>query len=193
MLAVNARDLIGQYTPPDVRRGDRVFCKFRLAWCRVTSWSDAPVSWPRVQQIGIRGGSGLLVNAELRRAIRTESAEAIMHHFGVKSTAVWRWRTWAGAGGHTGTKGTRRAMRAVALKGAATMREPGVTDAERVARSRHAKAVGKKYPDRWEGKGGWTTAEVALLDTEDDDTIARKTGRSEHAIRAKRRRLKLAN
>jgi len=45
---------------------------------RVTSWTDAPISWPRYQPIGQRGGCGLLLDDDLARAVRRESATAIM-------------------------------------------------------------------------------------------------------------------
>ena len=41
--------LIGVYRPPPVRRGERVYCRYRAAWCRVTSVTGATVPWPRAQ------------------------------------------------------------------------------------------------------------------------------------------------
>jgi hypothetical protein len=55
-------ELIGRYRPPGVIRGDRVDCLYRRAPCVVTSWSDAPIAWPRVHALGCRGGTGLWVN-----------------------------------------------------------------------------------------------------------------------------------
>jgi hypothetical protein len=68
--------LIGTHTPPNVREGQRVYCRYRRAWCRVTRWTDAPVSWPRCIQVGIRGGSGLLISRELVRAVRTSAGSS---------------------------------------------------------------------------------------------------------------------
>src|SRR5262249_59143650 len=41
------RLLAGPYTPPPLRRGERTFCLYRDADVTVTSWTSAPISWPR--------------------------------------------------------------------------------------------------------------------------------------------------
>jgi hypothetical protein len=73
-----------------------VRCLYRGAWCKVTSWTDAPISWPRVLPAGGRSHPGLLVTTELRRAIRTESAEALKHWFGISTLVAWKLRRRAG-------------------------------------------------------------------------------------------------
>jgi hypothetical protein len=96
--------LIGSYTPPVVRIGERVTCLFRDCDCKVTSVSNARIPWPRVQPIGQRGGSGLWVCDELVKAITTESAQALKYHFGVSDGVVWRWRKAFGVGGRATNK-----------------------------------------------------------------------------------------
>ena len=48
---------------PDVLRSLRrgLACLYRDCHVIITNWSDAPISWPRRQRRGQRGGSGLLV------------------------------------------------------------------------------------------------------------------------------------
>jgi hypothetical protein len=81
-----------------------------------TSWTDAPISWPRALPVGEKGHPGLLVDDELARAVRTESAVAVMHWWGVGVGVVWRWRKALGVG-LMDSPGTRRLIHATARKG----------------------------------------------------------------------------
>jgi hypothetical protein len=65
--------LNGPYRAPAVQVGDRVFCHVR-GTAVVTAWTTAPIQWPRCRPLGARGGSGMLVDDELARAIRCESS-----------------------------------------------------------------------------------------------------------------------
>ncbi len=184
--------LIGTYTPPAVKKGERVSCLFRDCDCTVTSWSDAPISWPRVQPREQRGGCGLWVNDTLVRAIRTESAEALMYWFGVSANVVWRWRKAFGVSGTATTPGTRKAHRQACRAGAEGMRAKEWTDKELDDKADLAKRLGKRPGPRWTpATGGWTPAQLALLGTDHDTAIACKLRRSLAAVRKKRVRLKI--
>jgi hypothetical protein len=80
--------LLGTYPPPAVRVGSRVRCLYRGAACKVTSFTDAPIPWARVLPAGGMGRPGVLVNATMRRAIKTESAEAVKHWLGLSTLVV---------------------------------------------------------------------------------------------------------
>src|SRR5437868_9835811 len=87
------RLLFRPYSPPPLRRGDRATCLYRDHDVVVTTWTDARISWPRCRAVGPSGsGYGLFVNDELARAIRTESAAAIIHWWGVSANTIWSWR-----------------------------------------------------------------------------------------------------
>src|SRR5262245_45272797 len=116
--------LFGPYTAPPLRRGARAFCQFRDAEVVVTSWTDAPIAWPRCRLLRGRGGSGLLVDEELARAMRTESAAAVMFWWGASSTAVNNWPRALGVT-RTNTEGTHRLMLAASAAGAAVVHYRG--------------------------------------------------------------------
>lgn len=68
--------IFGPHYPPPLRKGDRAFCFVRDCDVVITSWTDARISWPKCRSVGTRGGYSMLVNEELARAIRNESASA---------------------------------------------------------------------------------------------------------------------
>lgn len=86
------RLLHGPYVSPPLRVGDRTVCLARDCDVKVTSWTNVRISWPRCQPVGQRGGSGILVEEELARAVRCESALAIRYWWGAidKTVAWWR-------------------------------------------------------------------------------------------------------
>jgi hypothetical protein len=104
--------LFGPYEPPPLRKGERTHCLYRDALVVVTNWSGGRISWPRCRALGHRGGSGLLAEEELARAITHESATALMYWWGITCSTVTLWRTALGVKGLTGTEGTRRLVQA---------------------------------------------------------------------------------
>ena len=184
--------LIGTYAAPAVKRGEVVTCLYRDRDCTVTVMSDAPIPWPRVQPRGEQGGSGLWVNADLVKAIRTESAAALRYWFGVGVTVVWKWRRTFGVGGRATTRGSRAAIRAAARAGAEAMKSRGWTTDERKAKAATARRIRLRPPTRWTpARGGWTADQVALLGTDHDEAIAKRIGRSPGAVTSKRVGLKI--
>src|SRR5262249_10128402 len=151
---------------------------------------DAPISWPRVSPAGGRGRRGVLVNATMRRAIKTESAAALKYHFGLSTLVVWKLRTWARVEGHTRTTGSRHLPQGVSDRGAAGIKAKEWTDAELAARSELSKRLGLKPPGRW-AETGWTAAQEALLGTDHDDVIAERIGRTPEAVTMRRKRKKI--
>ena len=176
--------LLGSYNPPAVRIGQRVFCRVRHKWCRVTSFTDAPISWPRGQPLKQKGGGGVVVNATLERAIRTESAESLRHFFGVTRGVVWRWRKAFGIP-RAGTPGSAARIAESSAKGAAAMKSKEWTAEELDRKSKLSKLLGLKPTGRW-AVGGWTDEQRALLGTDDDEVIAARVGRTKGAVRAQR-------
>src|SRR4051812_42013005 len=138
--------LLGSYRPPAVRVGGRAYCRFRKTWCRVTSWTDAPVPWPRGVPAGPgrKGFPGLIVTRALERAIRTESALALKHHFGVRTTLAWRYRKWAGVEGRRKTPGSRQLHQNVSEPGAAGIRAKDWTDEELDRKAEAARRCGTR-------------------------------------------------
>jgi hypothetical protein len=83
----------GPYTPLSLHKGDRATCLYRDADVVITRWSDGRLSWPRCRVVDCpRGGSGLLVDAELARAVRTEAALAVAYGWGTREETVTLWR-----------------------------------------------------------------------------------------------------
>ena len=69
--------LFGPYQPPNLQIWDRTHCLLCGSNGRITSWSDAPFSWPRCQPIGQRGGCGILLDNELAHTARRQSLSSL--------------------------------------------------------------------------------------------------------------------
>jgi hypothetical protein len=189
------RLLHGPYRPPRLRRGDRATCLFKDCDVVVTGWTDARISWPRCRPVDApRSHPSPLVDDELARAVRQESAAAVRYWWGVSAGVVWRWRR-ALQVTRTNNEGSRRRMRAAAEAGAARLR--AVARARTRAARRHRPA-GAPDPRTYWPRGHpapprWPDADLALLGTLPVDEVARRTGRSRNAVRQRRERLGLPN
>ena len=129
----------------------------------------------------------MLVTDELVRAIRAESAAALMHWFGVGKKAVWRWRLALLPGkGKFRSPGSWKAHAKACAAGGAALQEKDWTEEELDRKA--AASKGREPPHRWKGRGGWTAKEVALCGTAPDAEVAARLGRTRQAVRAKRGR-----
>jgi len=154
--------LFGPYTAPPLRKGERTFCLFRDCPVVVAAWSDAPIPWPRCYYAeGRARGCGLLVDEELVRAIKHESAAAVMFWWGVSRNTARRWRGAFGVG-RTDNEGTHRLVYG---------------------------AIQANMDSRPYGGRVWTPGEAALAGALPDGEVARRTGRTRNAVAVKRREL----
>jgi hypothetical protein len=177
----NAKLLFGPYSPPPLKKGDRATCLYRDADVVITSWSDSRISWPRCRAIGHRGGSGLLVDDELARAVRNESAAALMYWWGITGSTAARWRTALGVLGLTGTEGTRRLVRAGQVRRVAKLRakRPPPEQAQRPAARQLDRIRGLQAVNR---ECAWPAEHLALL-----GILNRRRGRGPHRPLRERR------
>jgi hypothetical protein len=185
--------LYGPYQAPPLKRGDKATCLFRDCTVVVTSWTSARIAWPRCRAIDSAGGSGLLVDEELARAVRNESAEAVKFWWGASPTAVGNWRRALGVG-RTDNEGTRRLVQAAAEMGAEAVKDRDWSEEEREARRRQAveMSLGANLILGYHGPR-WTPEDVALLGVLTDDEVAQRTGRTPEAVRQKREELNIPN
>jgi hypothetical protein len=112
--------LFGPYRPPALKVGDRSMCLYRNAPVVIYDWSVARIPWPLCYHAGTRAsGKGLLVDEELARVVRLESAVAVGHWWGVSGATVRKWRKVVGAG-RKNNPGSQRLIRAAVLKASAS-------------------------------------------------------------------------
>ena len=156
----------------------------------VTGTSTGRIPGPRCRAFGTHGGgSGILLDDELARAVRCESALAIRHWWGVNARTVAWWRRALGVS-RTNNERSRQLIHAAAKAGAAAMRERGVTDEEADERSVQAKQRNQgRFLPRGGGQPLWTKEQIELLGTLPDAEVAKRIGRPVDGVRLMRTRL----
>jgi len=192
----NAVLLFGPYQAPALRIGDRALCLLRDCQVVVTSWTAAPIPWPRCRAEGTHGGgSGLLLDEELARAVRHESAAAVMFHWGVTAGVVWRWRKAMNVG-RADPEGTRQLIRTTAAAGGKAIQERGFTDEQCDERSQRARLLNpaQYLSKNRHGRGPpWSREHLELLGRLPDAEVATQIGRTEEAVRVMRGRQGIPN
>ena len=185
--------LFGPYAAPRLRKGDRAACLYKDCDVVVTGWTDARISWPRCRPLGVpRSRPSLLVDEELARAVRHESAAALRHWWGVSELLVWKWRRALGVD-RVNCPGSQRLIRAASEEGAAQVRGQELPP-EQVERRRQTAldlGLGRNLLPGYNRGPRWTRRELALLGTDDDEAVASKIGLTPKAVRVMRRRLKV--
>jgi len=180
--------LEGPYHPPALRKGDRAFCFYRDCDVVVTSWSNGRITWPRARPID-GGGTTYLVEEELLRAIRTESAQALHYWWGAARGVVVKWR--AALGVHRlNNPGTMRLNQlAVEASNAVTRGQRLTRKQVKERRERAIRLNLAKYMMPCPNPGGsrpWTRKELRALGKATDEEVAARIGRTEIAVRCKR-------
>jgi len=180
--------LFGPYKAPSLKRGDHTFCLARDCDVVVTSWTAARISWPRCNIVGQMGGSGILVDEELARAIRNESALAIRYWWGVGHGTVWWWRQQLGVD-RKGNEGTKRLMALAAAKGAAAVKAKTWSQTERQSKARLARQLnqarflrGPNNPRLWKPDELTLLKDLRLSDAQ----VAACIDKTATAVRVKR-------
>lgn len=184
--------LHGTYRPPALKRGDRAHCHVRDCEMRVTGWSGGHIPWPKgCERKQSPGSPGIIVDEELARAVRHESATAVMYWWGVSNVTVIKWRRALGVT-RKNNEGTH-ALVCAAMKKAKAAQNPVRSDEYRETQRQHTL---RRRP--WEKnpppppENPWRPEELALLGTGTDLEVARKVDRSRVAVKSKRRKLGIA-
>jgi hypothetical protein len=148
-------------------------------------WTAAPISWPLCRRLGrYKGGASLLVEDELARAIRNESAQALYYWWGVSTKLVWQWRKSLGVA-RMDSAGSRRLILAASERGLALLRGQPVP--AHVRDFLRQIAIEKDFAAKLACRP--TAEEEALLGTDSDQAVAALLGRTPDEVRLKRTRL----
>jgi hypothetical protein len=103
----STRLYFGPNRTPRFHYGPVIMCEVR-GEVIIKRLKDSPIPWPMGQRRGERA-VGLIIYKDLARAIRTEAAVAVAHHWGVTAQTVTAWRKALGVEPTTlGTSELRR-------------------------------------------------------------------------------------
>lgn len=174
----------GPYSPPSVHVGQLVECSLRGPVV-VRGWTQGRISWPwyRVTR------SALILCGDLEQAVHTESAQAIIHWWGVSSPTVSAWRKFLGVRGLTpGDLRLKRAWIPEILgeeqRALGRLAAHNPQTAARIVATRRERGGGNTKP--------WAAHEDALLGTIPDAQAARQLGRASSPVGIRRRLLGIA-
>lgn len=156
------RLLHGPYNAPKTRKGGMLTCLVR-GKVRVDGISTARISWPMATPPKRGGRKSLVLCGDLARAVRMESAQAVVFWFGVFPSIVRLWRRALGV--ERNNDGSQK-LRAKLWK------DGGVGKAIHEGRDRL-----------------FTPEEDALLGAATDREIAERLGRSTNTVGVRRARL----
>jgi len=170
--------------------GSTLYCERLGRQVPVGGLHDAPIPWPYA---GVKGPRALILCGDLVRAVRCESVVAVCHWWRVHRNTVSRWRRLLGV--EQRTEGTARLQRlAIAARMADGPPENTTagcrTPCER-ERRRQQFAARPVKPDEYRFPR-WQPAEDALLGAVPEAEAVRRLGRSLHAVRHRKRRLRQA-
>lgn len=147
--------LFGSYTAPRLRRGHRATWLNHDTTVIIIGWTDARICWPRCQPIDRRLGLPTsLLDEELTRAVRHESAAPIRFCWGVGEGLVWRGQNLLGVS-RTNNEGSARLIQAATKRGGEAMMD-------------HE----------------WTPEDIALVGRLSDREVARRGERNKKANRS---------
>ncbi len=177
--------LIGRYRIPRYRYGEIVADAIRGDVVIVRT-SDAPTPWP----IGKIPGSrkpGLIVFAGLLDALRTESAVAVCHHWGVTTQTVSKWRGLLGIDQKTpGALRFRQQRLTGHLNAARSLIDYNASErVQKIAAARTGKPRPRHVMETMRAanaKRGWTATDDHAIRTLSPAEAAQVTGRTMHAV-----------
>lgn len=139
--------LHGKYKTPRFRMGSVLTCEYRDCDVVVVGYSDGRIPWPRGRKRGLGTRGGFIVYGDLKKAIRTESNQAVAYWFGVTVAVVSHWRRALGVRfTNAGTRKLRQAhtsedwFKEVQREGTARAQDP------EVKQRRAASNRGRKLP-----------------------------------------------